>query len=94
LSRYIQVIASKGTVRGSSFVFGDDFAAGAVDTARWIDHYLPHWTTWGLTAHYALNERGLQLLIDADKPAWHPEDGELRVSNLQTGSFPALLARR
>jgi hypothetical protein len=38
----------------------------------------------GSPAHYALNERGLQLLIDADKPAWHPEDGELRVS------FPAL----
>ena len=27
------------------------------------------------------------MLIEADQPAWRPEDGELRVSNVQTGSF-------
>ena len=75
---------------GSTFelVFGDDFTGDALDKARWIDHYLPHWTTPGRSAaRYALNRRGLQLLIEADQPAWRPEDGELRVSNLQTGSF-------
>jgi hypothetical protein len=79
-----------GQVDRSTFelVFGDDFTGDALDTARWIDHYLPHWTTpRRFAARYALNERGLQLLIEADQPAWSPEDGELRVSNLQTGSF-------
>jgi hypothetical protein len=69
-------------------VFGDDFTGDALDKARWIDHYLPHWTTPGRSAaRYALSGRGLQLLIEADQQAWRPEDGELRVSNLQTGSF-------
>jgi beta-glucanase (GH16 family) len=30
---------------------------------------------------------GLALRIDVDQPAWREEDGALRVSNLQTGSF-------
>ena len=29
----------------------------------------------------------LRLRIDADQPAWRIEDGELRVSNIQTGTF-------
>lgn len=29
----------------------------------------------------------LRLRIDADQPAWRVEDGELRVSNIQTGTF-------
>ena len=29
----------------------------------------------------------LRLRIDADQPAWRTEDGQMRVSNLQTGSF-------
>jgi len=79
-----------GEVDHSRFelVFGDDFAGDALDTARWIDHYLPHWTTPERSAaRYALNGHGLELLIEADQQAWRPEDGELRVSNLQTGSF-------
>ena len=79
-----------GEVDRSKFelVFGDDFTGDTLDTGRWIDHYLPQWTTPERSAaRYALNGRGLQLLIEADQPAWRLEDGELRVSNLQTGSF-------
>ncbi len=38
-----------------------------------------------------MDDSGLRLLIDADQPAWRPEDGELRVSNIQTGSFSGRL---
>lgn len=69
-------------------VFTDDFSGTALDAGRWVDHYLPHWTTPERSAaRYAVDDSGLRLRIDADQPAWRPEDGELRVSNIQTGSF-------
>jgi hypothetical protein len=69
-------------------VFADDFTGHTLDADRWIDHYLPHWTTPDRSAaRYVLGDRGLWLLIEADQPAWRPEDGLMRVSNLQTGSF-------
>jgi hypothetical protein len=49
---------------------------------------LPHWTTAERSAaRYRLDGDGLRLLIEADQPAWRPQDGRMRVSNLQTGSF-------
>jgi hypothetical protein len=71
-----------------SLAFADDFTGDDLDSRRWIPHYLPHWTTAERSAaRFALGEGGLRLLIDADQPAWRPEDGEMRVSNIQTGSF-------
>jgi hypothetical protein len=69
-------------------VFADDFTGDGLDPARWVDHYLPHWTTAERSAaRYALDGDGLRLLIEADQPAWRTEDGRMRVSNVQTGSF-------
>jgi hypothetical protein len=69
-------------------VFVDDFDGGTLDPARWVDHYLPHWTTPERSrARYVLTGDGLQLRIDADQPDWRPEDAPLRVSNLQTATF-------
>ena len=49
---------------------------------------LPHWTTpQRSAARYVLTGSGLRLLIEADQPAWRVEDGEMRVSNVQTGTF-------
>jgi hypothetical protein len=68
-------------------VFTDDFNGATLSSDRWIDHYLPHWTTPNRSAaRYTLDGNGLQLLIEADQPAWLPDDGELRVSNIQTGT--------
>ena len=73
---------------GYRLVFAEDFAGPGLDDARWIDSYLPHWTTpERAAARYELGPAGLRLLIEADQPAWLPEDGPMRVSNLQTGSF-------
>lgn len=67
--------------------FADDFTGG-IDPGRWVDSYLPHWTTSErAAARYAVGADGLRLRIDADQPAWLPEDGGMRVSNLQTGTF-------
>ena len=76
-------------------VFADDFSSNILDRDRWIDHYLPHWTTPERSAaRYHLGNDGLRLLIEADQPAWRPEDGLMRVSNLQTGSFSGPLGSR
>ena len=67
--------------------FVETFAGSSLDAGRWVDHYLPHWTTPDRSAaRYDLPGDGLRLRIDADQPAWRPEDGEMRVSNLQTGT--------
>src|SRR3954469_1645657 len=69
-------------------VFAEDFDAPASAQDRWVAHYLPQWTTPDRSAaRYDVHAGRLRLRIDADQPAWRPEDGEPRVSNLQTGSF-------
>ncbi|MEU8240771.1 glycoside hydrolase family 16 protein [Actinoplanes missouriensis] len=67
--------------------FADDFRGPGLSPQRWVDHYLPHWTTPDRSrARYDLDAGGLRLRIDADQPDWRPEDAPLRVSNIQTGS--------
>lgn len=64
----------------------DDFRGPLLDPGRWVDHYLPHWTTPDRSAaRFDLGPGGLRLRIDADQPDWRDEDAPLRVSNLQTG---------
>ncbi len=69
-------------------VLADDFDGPELDERRWVPHYLPQWTTPDRSAaRFELHPGFLRLRIDADQPAWRPEDGELRVSNLQSGTF-------
>jgi hypothetical protein len=79
--------SSSGPSRGR-LIFEDRFADPTLSPRRWVDHYLPQWTTPDRSAaRYDLEPGLLRLRIDADQPAWRPEDGPLRVSNLQTGTF-------
>jgi hypothetical protein len=72
----------------------DDFTDGP-RSDLWIAHYLPHWTTPERSAaRYDTSAEGLRLRIDADQPDWRPEDGSLRVSNLQTGNYSGDLGSR
>jgi hypothetical protein len=73
---------------GFELVFDEDFREPVLSPDRWVPEYLPHWTTpERAAARYELRPGRLRLRIDADQPAWREEDGELRVSNLQTGTF-------
>ena len=68
--------------------FDERFGGATLDPNRWIAHYLPEWTTPDRSAaRYDVGGGVLRLRIDADQPAWLPEEGELRVSSLQTGTF-------
>ena len=69
-------------------VLAEDFTGPVLDTSLWVPHYLPHWTTPDRSAaRYELNPGRLRLRIDADQPPWRPEDGGLRVSNIQTATY-------
>jgi hypothetical protein len=72
---------------GYELIVDERFPGPGLDTRRWLPHYLPQWSTPDRSvARYTLGPRGLTLRIEHDQPAWSPEyDGELRVSNLQTG---------
>lgn len=73
---------------GYEVEFDEDFTDPELDPDRWVAHYLPHWTTPERSAaRYELRPGLLRLRIDADQPAWRVEDGEMRVSNIQTGTF-------
>jgi hypothetical protein len=88
MSDRLDAVPTRLDRRKFSLVFADDFTGDHLDSSRWIPHYLPHWTTEDRSAaRYDLGDDGLRLLIEADQPAWRPEDGPMRVSNIQTGSF-------
>jgi hypothetical protein len=70
--------------------FCDDFDAGALDTAVWIPHYLPQWSSRAASAAtYAVRDSELQLTIPPDQGVWCQEehDPPLRVSGVQSGVF-------
>lgn len=68
--------------------FDERFDAPALDGSRWVTHYVPQWTTPERSAaRYDLAGGVITFRIDADQPAWRPEEGELRVSSIQTGTW-------
>lgn len=69
--------------------FEDAFDGDSLDLAKWIPHYLPHWSTRERSAaRYEVGGGCLRLLITSGQQPWCPElDGEVRVSSLQTGLF-------
>lgn len=68
--------------------FQEDFRGGRLSPDRWVDHYLPQWTTPERSrARFVVGDAGLELRIEADQPAWREPDGPMRVSNVQTGTF-------
>jgi glycosyl hydrolase family 16 len=78
---------------GYELEFDESFSEPDLHPDRWVAHYLPHWTTPERSAaRYQLEPGLLRLRIDADQPAWRIEDGEMRVSNIQTGAFSGSLS--
>jgi len=73
----------------------DRFRGPGLDERRWIPAYLPHWTDpAAAAARWDLVPDGRRLRIDADQPAWMPEDMPMRVSAIQTGSVAGPVGTR
>ena len=73
----------------------EDFRGPELDDRRWVEHYLPQWTTPERSAaRYDLEAGQLRLRIDSDQPAWRVEDGEMRVSVSRQGPRQDHSARR
>jgi hypothetical protein len=70
--------------------FFDDFDAPELDTAVWLPHYLPMWSSRTQSAAaYAVVDSELRLTVPPDHGLWCPDDHDepLRVSGLQSGVF-------
>jgi hypothetical protein len=74
---------------GYELEFEDTFDGDALDTRRWHEYYLSHWSSRERTAaRYRLGDGRLRLLIEAGQEPWCREfDGDIKVSCLQTGAF-------
>lgn len=74
---------------GLTLEFDEDFSGTELDSSRWLPYYLPQWSSREATlARYRIDGGMLTLLVEHDQHPWSPEyDGDLRVSNLQTGVF-------
>ncbi|MDJ0756858.1 MAG: glycoside hydrolase family 16 protein [Ardenticatenaceae bacterium] len=74
---------------GWKLEFSDDFEQTTLDTRNWLPYYLPQWSSRANTeARYTFQNGRLQLHIEEDQQPWSREyNGEIRVSNLQTGCF-------
>ena len=80
---------------GYELEFEERFDSTRLAPNRWVPHYLPQWTTPDRSmARFDLTGDALQLRIDSDQPAWREGDGELRVSNVQTGTYSGPLGSR
>ena len=69
--------------------FSDGFDLGRLDPARWVPHYLAHWSSRErAAARYRVDGGRLALEIAPDQQPWNPaDDGDTRVSSIQTGMF-------
>jgi hypothetical protein len=70
--------------------FLDDFDGPGLDTAVWVPHYLPQWSSRAASAAtYVVAESELRLSIPPGQGLWCPDehDPPLRVSGIQSGVF-------
>jgi hypothetical protein len=76
--------------RSSRLVFADDFDGPELDTAVWLPHYLPAWSSRAATAAtYDISDSCLHLSIPASQGLWCGDDHwpPMRVSAIQSGNF-------
>lgn len=68
-------------------IMNDDFEKSELNTAYWLPTYLPQWSSRKKTVpSYKIKDSILTLYISDTQEPWSPEwNGNVRVSNLQTG---------
>lgn len=76
-------------VKKVSNMFIDHFDGKELNKKVWIETYLPQWSSRDKTRpSYNIKDSVLSLYISNDQKPWSEEyNGDIRVSNLQTGVF-------
>jgi len=74
---------------GYTLVFHDDFETIELDRTKWLPYYLPQWSSRrNAAANYRFEDSQLFLGITERQRPWSTEfNGDVKVSNLQTGVF-------
>lgn len=74
-------------------IMRDDFNENELNLKYWFPYYLPQWSSREASkASYIIKDGVLTLYISDTQKPWCPEwNGEVRVSNLQTGVFSGRL---
>ncbi|WFR83786.1 family 16 glycosylhydrolase [Arthrobacter sp. Y-9] len=75
------------TKPGYTLSFDEEFNGTTLDSTKWMDYYLPHWTSnrENAKARYTISNGVLNERIDPDTPAWNPTyDSTVKVSSIQT----------
>jgi hypothetical protein len=75
------------TKSGYTLDFSEEFDASTLNSSRWLDYYLPHWTSnrEAAKARYSIANGVLTERLDQDTPAWNPAyDSTVKISSIQT----------
>lgn len=75
------------TKTGYTLDFQEEFNGSALDSGKWLDYYLPHWTSTreNAKARYTIAGGVLTERLDPDTPAWNAQyDSTVKISSLQT----------
>ncbi|MFY0592986.1 glycoside hydrolase family 16 protein [Roseivirga sp.] len=79
-----------------SLEFEDDFQSGELNTEKWLPFYLPQWSSQEATRpNFCFRAGQLVLKITDDQKPWSQEfNGNVKVSNLQTGVYSGPLGSK
>ncbi|GAA4832183.1 glycoside hydrolase family 16 protein [Kitasatospora terrestris] len=75
------------TKSGYTLDFDEEFDGTTLNSAKWLDSYLPHWTSTpaNAKARYTVANGVLTERLDADTPAWNAQyDGTVKISSIQS----------
>ncbi|SFB53788.1 Glycosyl hydrolases family 16 [Cohnella sp. OV330] len=72
---------------GYTLDFQEEFNGSTLESAKWLDYYLPHWTSTreNAKARYTIANGVLTERLDADTPSWNAQyDSTVKISSIQT----------
>ncbi|WP_051732143.1 family 16 glycosylhydrolase [Kitasatospora phosalacinea] len=72
---------------GYTLDFDEEFDGSTLDPSKWLDSYLPHWTSTpqNAKARYGIANGVLTERLDPDTPAWNAQyDGTVKISSIQS----------
>lgn len=96
-SSYVQAAdfpANPVSKSGYSLIFQEEFDSASLDSAKWMDYYLPHWasasTLQNGKAQFTISNGVMRQYLNQGTGNWSPYDGTVKISSIQTFNKPGL----